>query len=256
MRIFGTMKVRLILLFFIPAFLLQAQVSDTTVLLPSVTVLYEEDEAQLLWRRLSENWPLYEKQSYESAKIYSRQSTVSNAVEFEQVCNVYRNKDSWYQEVVGFKDYDKPTADFGDNVEFQASFSFDGDYDFNKGGDQGTFSKYSYSKFEKLCIRPLNRMVDVEYAPSPIAGVMDRNAINHYEFQIIAKWESDSSEHATLFFTPRANRVGWTGQIQVDVRDTRITEFEGAIGEMEVLQHFSTSNLFFVEHQKISWSNG
>jgi hypothetical protein len=198
----------------------------------------------------------YTRSNHTKCKIYSRQSTASNAVEFEQVSNVYRTKILGIKRLEGFKDYDRPTADFGNNVEFQASFSFDGDYDFNQGADQGTFSKYPYSKFEKLCIRPLNRMVDVEYAPSPIAGVMDRNAINHYEFQIIAKWESDSSEHATLFFTPRANRVGWTGQIQVDVRDTRITEFEGAIGEMEVLQHFSTSNLFFVEHQKISWSNG
>jgi len=227
MRIFGTMKVRLILLSIISTVMLRAQVSDTTVLLPSVTVLYEEDEARLLWRRLSENWPLYEKQSYESANIYSRQSTASNEVEFEQVSNVYKSQDSWYQEVIGFKDYDRPTADFGDNVEFQASFSFDGDYDFNQGADQGTFSKYPYSKFENLLISPLRRMVDVEYAPSPIVGVMDRNAINHYDFQIIATWESDSSEHATLFFTPRANRVGWTGQVQVDVRDARIVEFEG-----------------------------
>ena len=256
MRIFGTMKVRLILLSIISTVMLRAQVSDTTVLLPSVTVLYEEDEARLLWRRLSENWPLYEKQSYESANIYSRQSTASNEVEFEQVSNVYKSQDSWYQEVIGFKDYDRPTADFGDNVEFQASFSFDGDYDFNQGADQGTFSKYPYSKFENLLISPLRRMVDVEYAPSPIVGVMDRNAINHYDFQIIATWESDSSEHATLFFTPRANRVGWTGQVQVDVRDARIVEFEGAIGDKEVLQDFSRSDLFFVEYQKLSWSNG
>ena len=139
MRIFENMKVRLILLFFIPAFLLQAQVSDTTVLLPSVTVLYEEDEAQLLWRRLSENWPLYQKQSIQSAKLYTRQTSANSEVTFEQVSNVYFDDNQWFQEVEAFKDYDRPTADFGNNVEFQASFSFDGDYDFNKGGDQGTF---------------------------------------------------------------------------------------------------------------------
>ena len=256
MRIFGTMKVRLLLFCLTISGILRAQVSDTTVLLPSVTVMYEEDEAQLLWRRLSEHWALYEKQSYESAKIYSRQSTASNTVEFEQVSNVYRSQESWYQEVIGFKDYDRPTVDFGSSFSAGATFSFDGDYDFSEGSDKGVFSKYPYSKYEKLRIRPLKRMVDIEYAPSPIVGVMDRNAFNHYDFQIIAKWESDSSEHATLFFTPRDNRVGWTGQVQVDVRDTRIVEFEGAIGEMEVLQHFSTSSLFFVEHQKLSWSNG
>jgi len=249
------MKMRLSLLFIFLSIFLRAQVSDTTVLLPSVTVLYQEDEALILWRKLFENWPMYKNQSYKSAKIYSRQSTASNEIEFEQVSNVYHNEDTWYQEVVGFKDYENPIADFEDNVEFQASFSFDGDFDFNQGAEKGTFSKYPYSRFENLCINPLNRIIDVEFAPSQIAGVMDRNAMNHYEFKIIAKWESDSSEHATLFFTPRRNRVGWTGQIQVDVHDARILEFEGVIGDKEVLQHFSTSDVFFVEHQKLSWSN-
>jgi len=32
--------------------MLRAQVWDTTVMLPSVPVLYEEDEDQLLWRML------------------------------------------------------------------------------------------------------------------------------------------------------------------------------------------------------------
>ena len=187
------MKMRLSLLFIFSSIFLRAQVSDTTVLLPSVTVLYQEDEALILWRKLLENWPMYKNQSYNSAKIYSRQSTASNEIEFEQVSNVYHNEDTWYQEVVGFKDYENPIADFEDNVEFQASFSFDGDFDFNQGAEKGTFSKFPYSRFENLCINPLNRIIDVEFAPSQIAGVMDRNAMNHYEFKIIAKWESDSS---------------------------------------------------------------
>ena len=66
---------------------LNAQVSDTTVLLPSVTVVYEENEAEILWRQLAEYWPLYQKQSIESAKLYSRQSTSANEVVFEQVSN-------------------------------------------------------------------------------------------------------------------------------------------------------------------------
>jgi len=256
MRIFGTMKVRLLLLCLTISGILRAQVSDTTVLLPSVTVMYEEDEAQLLWRKLSENWPLYQKQSIQSAKLYTRQSSANNEVSFEQVSNVYLNDNQWFQEVEAFKDYDRPTADFGNNVEFQASFSFQGDYDFNQGTDQGTFSKYPYSKFENQRIEPLNRMVDVEYASSPIAGIMDKNALLHYTFEIVARWESDSSEHATLFFTPEKNRTGWAGQIEVDTRDYRIHQFEGAIGDMEILQHFSYTDLFYVDHQKLSWANG
>jgi hypothetical protein len=235
---------------------LNAQVSDTTVLLPSVTVVYEENEAELLWRQLSEYWPLYQKQSIESAKLYSRQSTSANEVVFEQVSNIYLNKDLYFQEVIAFKDYDRPIADFGNNVDIQASFSFDGDYDFSQGGDQGTFSKYPYSKFENQCIEPLNRMVDVEYAPSPIAGIMDLNAWSHYTFELVARWESDSSEHATLFFTPRKNRTGWVGQVEVDTRNFRIHQFEGAIGNMEILQQFSLTELFYIDHQKLSWANG
>jgi hypothetical protein len=231
-------------------------VSDTTVLLPSVTVVYEENEAELLWRQLSEYWPLYQKQCIESAKLYSRQSTSANEVVFEQVSNIYLNKDLYFQEVIAFKDYDRPIADFGNNVDIQASFSFDGDYDFSQGGDQGTFSKYPYSKFENQCIEPLNRMVDVEYAPSPIAGIMDLNAWSHYTFELVARWESDSSEHATLFFTPRKNRTGWVGQVEVDTRNFRIHQFEGAIGNMEILQQFSSTELFYIHHQKLSWANG
>lgn len=230
--------------------------SDTTVLLPSVTVVYEENEAELLWRQLSEYWPLYQKQSIESAKLYSRQSTSANEVVFEQVSNIYLNKDLYFQEVIAFKDYDWPVADFGNNVDIQASFSFDGDYDFSQGVDQGTFSKYPYSKFENQCIEPLNRMVDVEYAPSPIAGIMDLNAWSHYTFELVARWESDSSEHATLFFTPRKNRTGWVGQVEVDTRNFRIHQFEGAIGNMEILQQFSSTELFYIDHQKLSWANG
>ena len=235
---------------------LNAQVSDTTVLLPSVTVVYEENEAELLWRQLSEYWPLYQKQSIESAKLYSRQSTSANEVVFEQVSNIYLNKDLYFQEVIAFKDYDWPVADFGNNVDIQASFSFDGDYDFSQGVDQGTFSKYPYSKFENQCIEPLNRMVDVEYAPSPIAGIMDLNAWSHYTFELVARWESDSSEHATVFFTPRKNRTGWVGQVEVDTRNFRIHQFEGAIGNMEILQQFSSTELFYIDHQKLSWANG
>lgn len=235
---------------------LNAQVSDTTVLLPSVTVVYEENEAELLWRQLSEYWPLYQKQCIESAKLYSRQSTSANEVVFEQVSNIYLNKDLYFQEVIAFKDYDWPVADFGNNVDIQASFSFDGDYDFSQGVDQGTFSKYPYSKFENQCIEPLNRMVDVEYAPSPIAGIMDLNAWSHYTFELVARWESDSSEHATLFFTPRKNRTGWVGQVEVDTRNFRIHQFEGAIGNMEILQQFSSTELFYIHHQKLSWANG
>jgi hypothetical protein len=235
---------------------LNAQVSDTTVLLPSVTVVYEENEAELLWRQLSEYWPLYQKQSIESAKLYSRQSTSANEVVFEQVSNIYLNKDLYFQEVIAFKDYGWPVADFGNNVDIQASFSFDGDYDFSQGVDQGTFSKYPYSKFENQCIEPLNRMVDVEYAPSPIAGIMDLNAWSHYTFELVARWESDSSEHATLFFTPRKNRTGWVGQVEVDTRSFRIHQFEGAIGNMEILQQFSSTELFYVDHQRLSWANG
>jgi hypothetical protein len=235
---------------------LNAQVSDTTVLLPSVTVVYEENEAELLWRQLSEYWPLYQKQSIESAKLYSRQSTSANEVVFEQVSNIYLNKDLYFQEVIAFKDYDWPVADFGNNVDIQASFSFDGDYDFSQGVDQGTFSKYPYSKFENQCIEPLNRMVDVEYAPSPIAGIMDLNAWSHYTFELVARWESDSSEHATLFFTPRKNRTGWVGQVEVDTRSFRIHQFEGAIGNMEILQQFSSTELFYVDHQRLRWANG
>lgn len=235
---------------------LNAQVSDTTVLLPSVTVVYEENEAELLWRQLSEYWPLYQKQSIESAKLYSRQSTSANEVVFEQVSNIYLNKDLYFQEVIAFKDYDWPVADFGNNVDIQASFNFDGDYDFSQGVDQGTFSKYPYSKFENQCIEPLNRMVDVEYAPSPIAGIMDLNAWSHYTFELVARWESDSSEHATLFFTPRKNRTGWVGQVEVDTRSFRIHQFEGAIGNMEILQQFSSTELFYIDHQKLSWANG
>jgi len=231
-------------------------VSDTTVLLPSVTVVYEENEAELLWRQLSEYWPLYQKQCIESAKLYSRQSTSANEVVFEQVSNIYLNKDLYFQEVIAFKDYDWPVADFGNNVDIQASFSFDGDYDFSQGVDQGTFSKYPYSKFENQCIEPLNRMVDVEYAPSPIAGIMDLNAWSHYTFELVARWESDSSEHATLFFTPRKNRTGWVGQVEVDTRNFRIHQFEGAIGNMEILQQFSSTELFYIHHQKLSWANG
>ena len=99
-------------------------------------------------------------------------------------------------------------------------------------------------------------MVDIEYASSPIAGIMDRNALSHYTFEIVARWESDSSEHVTLFFTPRRNRTGWAGQVEVDTRDYRINQFEGAIGDMEILQHFSTKDLFYVDHQKLSWANG
>lgn len=230
--------------------------SDTTVLLPSVTVVYEENEAELLWRQLSEYWPLYQKQSIESAKLYSRQSTSANEVVFEQVSNIYLNKDLYFQEVIAFKDYDWPVADFGNNVDIQASFSFDGDYDFSQGVDQGTFSKYPYSKFENQCIEPLNRMVDVEYAPSPIAGIMDLNAWSHYTFELVARWESDSSEHATVFFTPRKNRTGWVGQVEVDTRNFRIHQFEGAIGNMEILQQFSSTELFYIDHQKLSWANG
>ena len=235
---------------------LNAQVSDTTVLLPSVTVVYEENEAEILWRQLAEYWPLYQKQSIESAKLYSRQSTSANEVVFEQVSNIYLNKDLYFQEVIAFKDYDWPVADFGNNVDIQASFSFDGDYDFSQGVDQGTFSKYPYSKFENQCIEPLNRMVDVEYAPSPIAGIMDLNAWSHYTFELVARWESDSSEHATLFFTPRKNRTGWVGQVEVDTRNFRIHQFEGAIGNMEILQQFSSTELFYIDHQKLSWANG
>ena len=235
---------------------LNAQVSDTTVLLPSVTVVYEENEAELLWRQLSEYWPLYQKQSIESAKLYSRQSTSANEVVFEQVSNIYLNKGLYFQKVIAFKDYDWPVADFGNNVDIQASFSFDGDYDFSQGVDQGTFSKYPYSKFENQCIEPLNRMVDVEYAPSPIAGIMDLNAWSHYTFELVAQWESDSSEHATLFFTPRKNRTGWVGQVEVDTRNFRIHQFEGAIGNMEILQQFSSTELFYIDHQKLSWANG
>ena len=250
------MKVRLLLFCLFITGILRAQVSDTAVLLPSVTVVYEEDEAQILWRKLSENWPLYQKQSFQSAKLYTRQTSDNNEVAFEQVSNIYLNDNQWFQEVEAFKDYDLPAADFGNNIEFQASFSFQGDYDFNQGVDQGTFSKYPYSKFENQCIEPLNRMIDVEYASSPIAGIMDRNALSHYTFEIVDRWESESSEHVTLFFTPRKNRTGWVGQVEVDTRDYRIKQFEGAIGDMEILQHFSTTDLFYVDHQKLGWANG
>ena len=125
-----------------------------------------------------------------------------------------------------------------------------------KGQIKVHFSKYPYSKFENQCIEPLNRMVDIEYASSPIAGIMDRNALSHYTFEIVARWESDSSEHVTLFFTPEEIELAGQVQVEVDTRDYRINQFEGAIGDMEILQHFSAKDLFYLDHQKLSWANG
>ena len=256
MCIFEAMKLRLTVLFIFLSTVFYGQISDTTILLPSVTVTYKEDEASSLWRKLAEAWPSYQKDGYSSANIYSRQSNSGNSLAFEQVCKVYKTDNQWYQEVEAFKDYDRPVADFGNSVEFQSSFSFNGEYDFNQGVNKGTFSKYPYSKFEKLLVQPLNKMIDIEFSSTPIIGIMDKNALNHYNFEVVEKWDSDSSRHATLFFSPKTNRNGWTGQIQVDLRDDRIQQFEATIGDVEITQVFNASNLFFVSHQKIIWDEG
>ncbi len=233
-----------------------AQVSDTTVLLNSVTVVYEEDPAFLLWEGLRDNWSKQKLFAPQNALVYMRQFNEQSEVQFELLSNVYFEPTLVYQEITALKDYAENTADFGRSFQANASFSFNNQFDFTKGGDVGIFNTYTYSRFEKSNFYPFDRLNDATIATTPIVGLFERQAWSNYSFSILSEWVSDSSTHAILHFKPKENRTGWTGQIKVDTKVKRVDEFSGMVGSIEVEQTYGSGVLQYISKQKIVHSDG
>lgn len=232
-----------------------AQVSDTSVLLNSVTIIYEEDPAFILWESLMQKWPIQKEYKPANASVYMRQYDAKGAVDFEVLSNIYFEPTLVYQEISALKDYQEQQADFGRSVQANASFSFNTQFDFSKGGENRLFNTYPYSRFDRSNFYPFDRINDASIASIPIIGLFERQAWSNYSFTILSEWKSDTSAHAILYFKPKENRVGWTGQMKVDIEALRVDEFSGMVGAIDVEQTYGTGIAQYISNQKFTYGN-
>ena len=156
-------KVGLILLMQMSSLCVFAQTSlDTTTMLNSVTVTYNENPAIVIIKEASKTYKEYSKHHPKNLRIYSSRSRSPKGLRFEQVSNVFLESGRPYQEIEAFKDYKENRVNFGNTMEVKANaeVNFNSDFDFSDTEDKGGFEEYpltNYSNFEWTPLSDVNR---------------------------------------------------------------------------------------------------
>jgi len=250
-------KVGLILLMQMSSLCVFAQTSlDTTTMLNSVTVTYNENPAIVIIKEASKTYKEYSKHHPKNLRIYSSRSRSPKGLRFEQVSNVFLESGRPYQEIEAFKDYKENRVNFGNSMEVKANaeVNFNSDFDFSDTEDKGGFEEYpltNYSNFEWTPLSDVNRSL---LSADRIPGLLSQGSIYRYDFKLIKEEMTEYGNTYVIDFDSKAGN-SWEGELRIAEEGFRVISVTARILNQEISQNYSMDAWFYVRVMKWNFKN-
>lgn len=234
---------------------------DSTIMLPSVTVVDQGNPAQLFVDRAAEAYPDWMERQPENIEYYlSKSNLTTGKMYFESLNRVHLNKPP-FQEILAI-DLHRAKNNYDLNtVQVSASITV---------GDRSPLGNFSRGDLPKEAQFEFSHWSLLEghqpsYSIKALTGLFAPLRHFTYQYTLLGEYQFQGSQFAEIKFAPKAvGKPGWTGILTLNTTENRAVKIEATLEKpllegvdaYEVSCLFSTGLPFYMKEMRIEEASG